>query len=175
MRTVTKTVYRFHELSDGAKARAIDELYDINVNYEWWDFVYDEATRLGFIITGFDICRGSYCDIKFKDSASSIACKIRQEHGENCGTFKTASAFLTAWDNLVEKYSDGIEICKVTEDNEFEFDEEGDELVEEFKKDLSSDYLSILQTEYEYMTSEKAIIEAIEANEYEFDEDGNLA
>lgn len=41
----------------------------------------------------------------------------------------------------------------------------------DFMKDA---YLSILTNEYDYLTSEKAIIETIEANEYEFYEDGAL-
>jgi len=32
----------------------------------------------------------------------------------------------------------------------------------------------MLQKEYEYETSEEAIVETIKANEYEFTEDGNL-
>ena len=35
--------------------------------------------------------------------------------------------------------------------------------------------LTLLRREYDYFTSEEAIIETIEANEYEFDENGNLA
>ena len=33
----------------------------------------------------------------------------------------------------------------------------------------------MLRNEYEYLTSEEAVIESIRANEYEFTEDGKLA
>ena len=44
----------------------------------------------------------------------------------------------------------------------------------EFLKSLLEDYSIMLQNEYEYLTSEEAIIETIEANEYEFTQAGKL-
>ena len=48
------------------------------------------------------------------------------------------------------------------------------ELEEDFNKSLAGDYLKMLKDEYEYQSSEEAIIETIEANEYEFTADGEL-
>ena len=48
------------------------------------------------------------------------------------------------------------------------------DVADDFKKDLQAEYASILQREYEYLTSEEAIRNTIEANEYEFDIDGKL-
>jgi hypothetical protein len=45
-------------------------------------------------------------------------------------------------------------------------------LEDEFLKTLCEDYRIILSREYDYLTSEAAIIETIEANEYEFKADG---
>ncbi len=45
---------------------------------------------------------------------------------------------------------------------------------DEFLKELLEDYRIILQKEYEYQTSEEAIIGTIEANEYEFTQDGKM-
>ena len=36
MKTVTINIYQFSELSDEAKENAIKELYDINVDSDWW-------------------------------------------------------------------------------------------------------------------------------------------
>jgi hypothetical protein len=44
----------------------------------------------------------------------------------------------------------------------------------EFQRALGKEYLSILRREYEYQTSEEAIIETIEANDYDFTEDGRI-
>lgn len=44
--------------------------------------------------------------------------------------------------------------------------------LEDIINDLDSMFFKLLENEYEYQTSEEAIIETIEANEYEFKEDG---
>ena len=90
------------------------------------------------------------------------------EHGNQCETYKTAFNFLNERDTLVRKFSDGINFDVVTEENAHEFDQECDELEEQFLEDLLSDYADILQKQYEYLYSDEAIKETIEANGYEF-------
>lgn len=174
MRTIETTVYNFNELSDEAKQKAIEKLYDLNVSYDWWEFIYDDAEQIGCKISGFDIDRGSYCNLNFIDSPEEVANQILENHGETCETYKTAKQFLTDRDELVSKYSDGINKNIVIEENEYDFDNELDDLEDEFRKSLSEDYRIILSNEYDYLTSEELIIESILANAYEFDEFGNL-
>ena len=65
---ITKTkVYKLNELSEEGKQAAIEKLYDINVDYEWYlmDDMYNEiAKEYGLEINMDDICfdldRGSY-------------------------------------------------------------------------------------------------------------------
>lgn len=59
--------------------------------------------------------------------------------------------------------------------NEFDSTVEYDDIEEDFKKALLQDYLSMLQGEYDYQTSEEQVLESIRANEYLFTEDGELA
>ena len=64
------------------------------------------------------------------------------------------------------------------DDDSDEFSEWENKMIiieDEFLKSLLEDYSIILQKEYEYQTSEEAIIESIKANDYEFTEDGKLA
>jgi hypothetical protein len=173
--TTTKTVYKFDELSEEAKSNAAENLYDINVDYEWWQFIEYDAEQVGIKINGFDIDRGSYCDIELKYSAYEIATMIMREHGEECDTWMTAKRFIDDWNDLVAKYSDGKDLEKVTEDNEYDFDNDADDLEHDFRVTLEGCYLHMLREQYEYTTSEEAIIETIECNEYEFTEDGKLA
>lgn len=42
MRTVRTKVYKFNELSKTAKEKAIESFYDINMDYDWWDSVYED-------------------------------------------------------------------------------------------------------------------------------------
>ncbi len=172
MRTVRTKVYKFDELAPEAKKKVISQFSDLNVYYDWHQFIYEDAAQIGLKITGFDIDRGNYCKGEFTDSAYKVANNIKQNHGEACESHKTAITFIAEWDGLVSKYSDGIDTGKVAEDNEYDFDNEADELEIEFLKSICEDYRIILSKEYDYLTSEEAIIESIRSNEYEFTKDG---
>ena len=174
MKTAIINIYQFSELSDEAKENAIKELYDINTNFDWWNSVYEDAEQVNLKIKGFDIDRGSYVKAEFIGSAYNAANLIILNHGESCETYKTAKSFIEDWNNLVSKYSDGIKTDTVTEGNEYDFDNEADDLENEFLQSISEDYRIILSNEYNYLTSEKSIIETIEANEYDFTENGIL-
>ncbi len=174
MKTVSINTYKFGELSEEAQQKAIEHLYDINVDNNWWEFVYDDAKTIGLKITGFALDRNNYCNGELYESMPECCRLIIANHGECCSTYKKAIAYLSDYDSLVEKYSDGINKDIVAEDNIWEFDQEADELESEFLKDILDDYASILQSNYEYETSEEAIIETIEVNDYDFLEDGKL-
>lgn len=167
-------VYSFEELSDKAKEKAISEFYDINVSHDWWDFTYDNAKDIGLKITAFDIGRGGYCNGDLMWSAEEVADKIIANHGESTGTYKLAKEYVSDFNKLVEKYSDGDNKTVVAEDKQGDFDDELSDLDEEFKKQLLNEYLSILDKEYEYLTSDEAVTETIIANDYEFTKDGKL-
>lgn len=174
MRTIIKetTVYTFDELTPNAQEKAIENLWDINVGYEWWDSVYDDAEWIGLKITSFDLDRNRHATGKWLWSALDSAHKIIDEHGEHCETYRTAQDYFITHKALVTKYSDGTD--QIMEDNEWDFDQECDEIDAEFLRSLLEDYAIILQKEYEHLTSEEAIREAIEANEYEFTAEGGL-
>lgn len=146
--TTTHTVYTFDELSEDSKEKAIERLYDINVNYDWWEYVYEDAATIGLNITGFELDRNKHTTGQLIKDLPEVCKAIMAEHGETCGTYQLAKQ----WQN------------KHGEDNE-----------EEFTKLLLEEYADILQKDFDYLTSEEAIIETIEANEYEFYEDGRLA
>lgn len=173
MKTIKIQLYKFEELSEAAQKKAIQLNYEFNIYFEWWDNIYYDAKEVGLKITCFDIDRGSNCSGEFIYSATECANYIIKQHGKNCDSYNTANEFLTDYNLLVEKYSDGINKNIVAEDNEYNFDNEADELEEDFLKSLLEDYLSILRNEYEYLTSEEAIKEALIANEYDFTKNGN--
>jgi len=180
---ITETnVYKFGELSDKAKQAALKKLYDINVNCDWWDCTYDDATTIGMEITSFDLDRRSYCEANIYD-AQRTAELIIENHGDVCDTYKLAKSFLEEISPIQAKYDKCYDLCDKWGDNQHTYNIYGlkndlvyaiDDLETEFKRDLCEEYRIMLQHEYEYMTSEKAIIESIEANEFDFTEDGTL-
>jgi hypothetical protein len=155
-------VFEFDELSDESKERAVRHFRETNVDYEWYESTYEDAEQAGIKITGFDIDRGNYITTELMTNAEDVAKKIISEHGEMCETFKTASEYLKERAAVVApEFEDGDIDESVYED-----------IDDEFKRSIGEDYLSMLRQEYEYQTSDEAIIESIEANEYEFTEDG---
>lgn len=72
IRVKTDTVYTYDELSDEAKDRAVEALWDLNVDDEWWwSFVKDDIEELGKISGlgceyggSFDLERGRHIHIR---------------------------------------------------------------------------------------------------------------
>lgn len=170
MRTVRIKIYKFSELSETAKEVAINSLRDINVDYEWWEGIYEDAAKTGLDINTFELDRGAYCNGVFNLSPCEVAQNIINGHGEMCDTYKTAAAFLEQWQPVFNSYMD-----ENSEDYESGNSEDKmQEMEEDFLKSLCEDYRIILQNEFEYLCSDKAIIEIIEANEYEFTKEGKM-
>jgi len=168
MKTVEINLFKFSELSNEAKQNAISSLYDINVNYEWWEYIYGDAKEIGLEITSFDIDRNRHAKGLFINSGFDCANLILKNHGETCETFKTAKNFLAEYLPLKEKFE--------SENDGFYFEDEndGDDLNQDFLESLLEDYSIMLQNESDYMQSDEAIIETIEANDYDFTENGYL-
>lgn len=183
-RVTIETLYKFDELSEEAKERAVERLYDINVDYEWWDGVYDDAELIGCKIKGFDIGRGQSIDFQIFGHEHT-ANAILKNHGEVCETYQLAAAFLLSYkvaDTNEDKYTAKLNDAPYDSEEESLYwaaseywEERLKDLEEEFERELAEEYLSMLRREYEYLTSEEAIIETIQANEYDFTEDGQLA
>jgi hypothetical protein len=177
--TKTITLYKFDELSDKAKEKAIERLWDLNVDHEWWDCIYEDAATIGLEITEFDTYRRTI-DGKLTEDLPDCCKAIRRNHGKGCETFSTARQYLSeyfaafkAW--LPEQDKEGWEHWK-PKDWLWDFDnsEESEEITNDFRKALIEDYLVMLSSEYDYQTSEEQIIESIRANDYDFTEDGRL-
>jgi hypothetical protein len=162
MKTITINLYKFSELSESAKQKAIAELSDINVSNDWWEYNYEDAKQIGLKITGFDLDRGNYAKGKIIGTAEETALLIKENHGPETDTFKLAEGFLLDLEKL--------ELKPESKDRELMIED----LEEYFLKELLGDYLYILKKEYEYRTSKEAIIETIESNDYDFTENGDL-
>lgn len=154
MRIQEVKLYHFDELSDEAKEKAVSELYDINVDYDWWQFIYDDAENIDLKLTGFNLDRSQYCEGSFIGYPLDTAKKIIAEHGEECETYQATMEYLPQLE------SDNEEIREKAE--------------EEYLKAILEDYSIMLQKQYEYNISMDAVIETIKANEYEFTVDGKL-
>ena len=168
---ITK-VYRFEELSEEAQEKAMERLYEINVDYEWWENVYEDAKNIGIRIEGFDLGRGSYCRGQFLQDELDVAKAILENHSMICETYKDAYEFVWAMAEAEYEYRRWYDAAE--DEDDFDAGYECPDLLEDFRQAIFEDYRSMLRHEYDYLTSEEAIRETIDANEYEFTENGKL-
>lgn len=145
MRTIETKVYTFDELAERAKENARNWYREGGLDYEWWDFIYEDAERIGLKLESFDLDRRLHATGRLTVSGRDCARAIIEDHGKECDTYKVAISHIFSREA---------------------FDEE------EFLKDLLHSYAWLLQREYEYLLSDESVDESIQANEYEFTENG---
>lgn len=91
MKTVRINLYEFGELNKAAKDRALNDLYDINVDYSWWDPIYADANVVGIEIESFDLYgRGPRIQGQYLWDPEFTRLQILADHGEKTGTYKIA-------------------------------------------------------------------------------------
>lgn len=171
MRTIEVKIFKFNELNEEAKQNAISNLYNINIDYNWWEFIYEDAKNIGLKITSFNLDRNRHAKGEFILNAPEVAQNILSNHGKECETYKTAESFLEVWQPIFNAYMD--EESEKYESSESE--DEMQELEDDFFNSLLEDYSIILQNACDYLQSDESIIDTIEANDYEFTEDGEMA
>ena len=163
MKTITQNIYKFNELSDDAKQKAIQQYADIQVDYDWWDFILDDAKRYGLKISEFDTYRRNI-DISYEDDPQDVAMAILKDWGEGTGLYNLAEYYLGSYNELAAVYNE--------EDDELSDTDDIIALNDEFLQRLGEEFLSMLISEYEWRTSDESIAECIEANDFEFYENG---
>ena len=187
--TVVRTLFKFKELSEKAQDKALEERWEAvaawNVDYGWWEYIYDDAATIGLTIEEFDL--GNSKEINGKLTEDLLACckLIRKNHGKDCETFKTAETWLYDYIEAFKKWLTAkdvedmeaweLEWTRADWLKEFNCEEEAQDIQNDFRVALLQDYYRMLDREYDYQTSRRAIIESIQANELEFQADGSPA
>jgi hypothetical protein len=164
------TVYKFNELDTNQQDKAIEGLWDINVDHDWYESVYEDAENIGLKITEFDIDRHQI-NGTFETYAELAAHKIIAEHGENCETYKDAQTYLK---DLAKLTAENESANNLRDEDDYN-DIDTEDLDTEFEHTFLEDYLIMLRKDYEYLTGRESIIETIKSNEYEFTAEGELA
>lgn len=161
MRTVRTKVYKFSELSEPAKKKAIEwYLSASDIDQFWYAEINEDAKNIGLQITD---CDEYSIDGNFTLSANEVAANIFRDHGEETETYKTARKFMDEWEPVFAEYLQ-------TEEMETELMD----IETEFLKSLLEDYRIMANKADEYYHSPEYAIESIKANEYEFTKEGNI-
>lgn len=202
MKTKTITLYQFDELSDEAKENAIEKLRDINVNYPDWDDYLIDNWQEALEKIGFQNAKIEYSGFWSQGDGASFTADINSEKIFSSMVYCRAqkdypSARII---ELAEKIyiNDGfkmylsrgrsnysheravsinIDVENPYRDNRFwaKIIERFENALDDFRIDLCHAIYKTLETNYNYLTSDEAIAEAIRANEYDFLENGEMA
>lgn len=185
-------VYSFKDLKTNKelKEKVLQNLSDINTDYEWYDFIYDDAKTIGnymgieigkiwfsgFYSQGDGACfEGHYSFAKNSiNNIKGYAPKDKELHRivkelqelqkkhfyQLTATIKHRGHYYHSNCTDIQVYKDG---------NYFDSEE-----LETLLRDFMEWIYEQLENEYDYATSEEAILETIEANDYEFTGDGKI-
>ena len=163
MKTIEIKVYKFEELDKQTKEKVIDNYRTINVEDTfWYDWIKDDFNRLGLEIQEFDLGRRNYAKIyieNFEDTSNYII----EEFGDSVLIKKTAKNYLKELKEIVSNFKEDEDI-----DREFET------LDENYQHEFEADILSYLRANYEWETTDEAVIDTIEARDYDFTTDGKI-
>lgn len=154
MREAKVNLYKFDELSDEARWKAVDEQWGTIVHDQWWDFEYKDAEEIGFKITSFDLDRDEI-EGEFTKPAEDVAKLVTVKYRDATPIHMVATTLLATLTE--EKDEDRRAQCKLR-----------------FKRRILACFKQFLQATYNYSISEEAIIDTIIANDYEFTVDGRL-
>lgn len=141
--TIVKTYLLFSELDEKQKEKAIEKLWDINVDCDFWFECQNEEFKLKLERLGFYKIETYLSGFHSQGDGASFSAKHSRGDIETVGNYSNSSSMRC----------DNETILKVA-------------------KRLADKFYSQLYKDYNYLTSREAIIETIEANEYEFDQEG---
>jgi len=164
METITLNLYKVSELSGKIQSYVLDKYRDVMTDYQWWDFIYEDAQRIGLEISSFDIYYRTI-SIEYTENADVVAQNILKDWGEGTELNRLANDFIQHYTKLKEQQT-------FDEYGYSEQDDDIDDAEKEFLHELGEEFLSILTSDYEWRTSDEAIMEYLEDNQYMFTENG---
>ena len=193
MRTIETEIYKLSELSEDAQATALDQFRELD--YDWWEFVYDDAKTLGKIL-GVDIENIFFSGFSSQGDGACFEGKYEYSKGWKAKLLDYAPKDTELLDigNMLQEaqrtifYQGGASMqhrghymhpgcMAVTVDyGDSQSAESGpEEGIMQAIRELANWIYAKLKNEYGYQTSDDVLRENIEANEYEFEVNGTLA
>jgi len=183
MRTIRTKVYKFDELTPAAQNKAIEKLYDINVDHSWWEYGLENMVNM-LSENGFENAKIQFSGFSSQGDGASFDADINVSHfcndrrivkiaEEYCHFHIAKSSFANHYSHERTRYVEynSLEAKSVRINEALQ---QLSETIEQRRLSLSKQIYKDLEQEYEYLTSKEAVIETIQANEYEFYQDGTL-
>lgn len=197
-RQICKTVYKFEELSDAAKKKAIEHWNEHGLDYEWWDAVYEDAKEIGKLMgititdiyfSGFssqgdgacfegsyEYAKGSIKAVKdYAPKDENLHSIVRDLQNIQRRSFYGLSASVKQSGHYSHEYCTDISVYDNRDNAPYEVDSQTEEALADTLRDFMRWIYRQLEKEYDWLTSDEQVSETLVANEYEFDEHGNWA
>ena len=203
MRTVETEVYKFEELDERAQEKARDWYREGNLDYDWWDFVYDDAEAVASLLgiemahkhkhtpaiyfSGFSSQGDGACfegDYAYKRGAPKA---VRDYAPQDDDLYELAVRLqklqaprfyhLVASTKQHGFYNHSgcmaVDVRNASDWGTCTVDDEED--ITQCLREFADWIYYRLRDEYEYQNADEQVDESIIANEYEFTEDGEVA
>lgn len=193
MEIIQTPVYTFDELSDQAKEKARDWWLEGALDYEWWEFVYADATNVaelfgldiehiwfsGFCSQGDGACfegryrykKGALAAVKaYAPQDTDLHDIVKALQAAQRKAFYKLGATTKHRGHYYHSGCMSVDVCNLDD----RWRDIG-ALEDDVKDALCwfADWIyKQLETEHEYQTSDEQVDEAIRANQYTFTEDG---
>lgn len=192
MRTEQIKVYTFDELSSEAQKTVLERFSDINVNFDWWEYILEEAAsklqKLGLKGVdkdniGFNLGRGAHTSIPLTKAHIQFTSQEGVEYYASLQEgIKQFGAFYTEFPSMGWRTSEirpWVEEVVLKDGTVLDEDipqKHIDRVYEQYSKALEvlKDTHKRLEEDYEYNISEEAIKDTLVANDFEFLEDGRI-
>ena len=146
MKTIAVNLYSFSELSKEIQEKVLEHFRYFNVEFDWYDFIFEEANSIGLKITNFNL-DPSKIEGDLLSPPFIICKKIIKEHGKETPTYAFAKEYI----DRKTKIS-----------------------IDDFRKRLMNEYLLLLRAHYDYLMIDSTVKEMIVSNDYEFFKNGDL-
>lgn len=202
-RIIETEVFKFPELSDAAKEKAREWYRNGAWDYDWWDSVYADADTIaglmgitmdrkgkhsptiyfsGFWSQGDGACfEGTYCYKKGSVKAiKDYAPRDEELHRIATGLQDLQRRNFYALSASMKQHGhynhSGCMTVSVSDDRHTYrwVDASAEDELTQYMRDFADWIYGQLEKEYEWLTSDEQVDEAIIANEYEFDAEGNF-
>jgi hypothetical protein len=197
MRTISKTVYQYSELSESAKLRALEWYRNGALDYDWWEYSYEDFQTICEILGLYDVkpqfsgfcCQGDGASFSGRFAYGKQSAKRIREHApQDKELHRIADSLASLQKRYFYKLVGTIEQrgryshdCTMYVDSVENSDtgysvDASNQLASEFQdtfQDLAKWLYRQLESEHDYLLSDEVCAEAIESNSYEFDESGS--
>jgi hypothetical protein len=177
--SIEKQIGTINDFPPSEQRKIIDNYRDINVDHDWWEFVYEHTTRV-LEILGFSDIEINFSGFSSQGDGASFTASFkpgtktelrrRVKELKNYAPKEPTFNFEAMRFDAEELEYGNVSVYRISSRyyHQNTITSDNEDLIE-FARSFSLRLYGHLQAEYDYLTSDEAVKETLESNEYEFD------